>query len=82
MIWNKTFIEIIRRTVGAGKNSYLMQSVALITGTSCTAFMVMALDQYGQRAGTFAPENWTMPKDFYSALERVGTPHAEIVESV
>ncbi|WP_323860605.1 hypothetical protein [Xenorhabdus szentirmaii] len=56
--------------------------MASITGTSCTAFMVMALDQYGQRAGTFAPENWTMPKDFYSALERVGTPHAEIVESV
>ncbi|PHM45360.1 hypothetical protein Xmau_01010 [Xenorhabdus mauleonii] len=59
-----------------------MQSMASITGTSCAAFVVMALDQYGQRAGTFAPEDWSMPKDFYSALERVGTPNAEIVESI
>ena len=30
--------------------------------------------------GTFAPEDWAEPEAFYTALERVGTPRAEIVE--
>ncbi|MEI1680979.1 saccharopine dehydrogenase NADP-binding domain-containing protein [Acinetobacter baumannii] len=72
----------IRRTVNAGKDSYLMCDMAAITGTACAAFMVLALEQIGQRAGTFAPEDWAIPEEFYTALERVGTPRSEIVESV
>ncbi|HCE0934740.1 TPA: saccharopine dehydrogenase, partial [Acinetobacter baumannii] len=51
-------------------------------GTACAAFMVLALDETGKRSGTFAPEDWAEPEAFYTALERVGTPRAEIVESV
>ena len=36
----------------------------------------------GTRAGAFAPEDWADPQAFYKALERVGTPNAEIVESM
>jgi len=72
----------IRRTVNAGQNSYLMRDMASITGTACAAFMVLALDQKGQRAGAFAPEDWAIPNEFYTALERVGTPRSEIVESI
>ena len=41
-----------------------------------------ALDEDGTRIGAFAPEDWADPHAFYKALERVGTPPAEIVESV
>lgn len=44
--------------------------------------MVLALDEAGKRAGSFAPEDWAGPEAFYDALERVGTPRYEIVESV
>ncbi|ENX37603.1 saccharopine dehydrogenase family protein [Acinetobacter courvalinii] len=71
-----------RRTVKAGEGTYLMRDMASITGTACAAFMVLALDQKGQRAGAFAPEDWAIPNEFYAALERVGTPSSEIVESV
>ncbi|AIL80836.1 MULTISPECIES: saccharopine dehydrogenase family protein [Acinetobacter] len=72
----------IRRTVKSGEDSYLMRDMAAITGTACAAFMVLALDETGKRSGTFAPEDWAEPEAFYTALERVGTPRAEIVESV
>jgi saccharopine dehydrogenase-like NADP-dependent oxidoreductase len=73
---------VIRRTPAAGAGSYLMRDMAAITGTSCAAFMVLALDESGTRSGAFAPEDWAEPQAFYKALERVGTPNAEIVESV
>jgi hypothetical protein len=44
--------------------------------------MVLALDESGTRTGAFAPEDWAEPHAFYKALERVGTPNAEIVDSV
>jgi hypothetical protein len=72
----------IRRTPLSGPRAYLMRNMAAITGTSCAAFMVLALDDNGTRTGAFAPEDWADPPAFYTALERVGTPRAEIVESV
>ncbi|MCU7697602.1 saccharopine dehydrogenase NADP-binding domain-containing protein [Acinetobacter sp. AYS6] len=72
----------IRRTGTAKQDSYLFKDMASITGTACAAFMVLALDETGKRSGTFAPEDWAEPESFYTALERVGTPRAEIVESV
>ena len=73
---------VVRRTRAAGAGSYLMRDMAAITGTSCAAFMVLALDESGTRSGAFAPEDWAEPQAFYKALARVGTPNAEIVESV
>ena len=73
---------VVRRTPAAGAGSYLMRDMAAITGTSCAAFMVLALDESGTRSGAFAPEDWAEPQAFYKALARVGTPNAEIVESV
>jgi len=72
----------IRRTPNAGPGSYLMADMAAITGGACAAFMVLALDQNGDRAGAFAPEDWAEPKAFYNALERIGTPASDIVETV
>ena len=72
----------IRRTPVAGPGSYLMRDMAAITGTACAAFMALALDESGTRAGAFAPEDWADPQAFYKALQRVGTPNTEIVESV
>ena len=72
----------IRRTPLSGPGSYLMTDMAAITGGATAAFMLMALDQAGQRAGAFAPEDWADPQAFYNALERVGTPAHDIVESV
>lgn len=72
----------IRRTITAKQDPYLFKDMAAITGTACAAFMVLALDETGKRSGAFAPEDWAEPEAFYTALERVGTPRAEIVESV
>ncbi|MEW5654100.1 saccharopine dehydrogenase family protein [Streptomyces cinereoruber] len=72
----------VRRTPVSGPGSYLVASMATVTGTACAAFMVLALEEDGKRAGSFAPEDWAEPEAFYTALERVGTPRYEIVESV
>ncbi|MFF8567360.1 saccharopine dehydrogenase family protein [Streptomyces albidoflavus] len=72
----------VRRTPISGPGSYLVSSMASLTGTSCAAFMVLALDEGGKRSGAFAPEDWAEPENFYTALERVGTPRDEIVESL
>jgi hypothetical protein len=73
---------VIKRTPTAGRDKFLMADMAAITGTACAAFMVLALDQEDARAGAFAPEGWADPQAFYKALERVGVPSDEIVESV
>lgn len=73
---------VVKRTPIAGRDAYLMADMASITGTACAAFMVLALEQGGARAGAFAPESWADPQAFYKALERVGVPSGEIIESV
>jgi hypothetical protein len=73
---------VIKRTPIAGRDTYLFADMAAVTGTACAAFMVLALDQDGSRAGAFAPEGWADPQVFYKALERVGVPGEEIIESV
>jgi hypothetical protein len=70
----------IRRTPVSGPNTYLVKDMASVTGTACAAFMVLALEQSGERIGAFAPEDWAEPKAFYDALVSVGTPRHEIVE--
>ncbi|MGW4391682.1 saccharopine dehydrogenase family protein [Streptomyces sp. NPDC004685] len=72
----------VRRTPVSGPDTYLVASMGTLTGTACAAFMLLAIDEAGRRAGAFAPEDWADPKAFYTALERVGTPRAGIVESV
>ncbi|MEU1199400.1 saccharopine dehydrogenase NADP-binding domain-containing protein [Streptomyces sp. NPDC005813] len=72
----------VRRTAVSGPDTYLVAGMGTLTGTACAAFMLLALDADDRRAGAFAPEDWAEPSAFYTALERVGTPRAEIVESV
>ncbi|WOX20871.1 saccharopine dehydrogenase family protein [Streptomyces solicathayae] len=72
----------IRRTPISGPDLYFANSMGGLTGTACAAFMLLALDEAGKRTGSFAPEDWADPQAFYTALERVGTPRDEIVESV
>lgn len=61
---------------------YAMNNMGGVTGTACAAFAVLAMDEAGQRAGAFAPEGWAEPQAFYKALERVGVPRRQIVETV
>ncbi|MBT2423778.1 saccharopine dehydrogenase NADP-binding domain-containing protein [Streptomyces sp. ISL-22] len=72
----------VRRTPVTGPDTYYAATMGTLTGTACAAFMVLALDTAGERAGAFAPEDWADPQAFYTALERVGTPRSEIVEAV
>jgi len=72
----------IRRTPLGGSGTYYATNMAALTGTACAAFMVLALDETGKHAGAFAPEDWAEPEAFYKALERVGVPRREIVETV
>jgi saccharopine dehydrogenase-like NADP-dependent oxidoreductase len=72
----------IRRTRKAGEGSVLMRDMAAITGGACAAFMLLALERTGERAGAFAPEDWAQPQAFYEALQRVGVPADDIVETV
>ncbi|GAA1482154.1 saccharopine dehydrogenase NADP-binding domain-containing protein [Gordonia sinesedis] len=59
-----------------------MNNMGGVTGTACAAFAVLALDQSGSRTGAFAPEDWAEPAAFYRALERVGVPRRDIVETI
>ncbi|MEU6963362.1 saccharopine dehydrogenase family protein [Streptomyces chrestomyceticus] len=78
----------VRRTPRSGPGTYAVNSMGGLTGTACAAFILLALDGSGApegnaaRAGVFAPEDWAAPEAFYAALERVGTPRSEIVESL
>ena len=70
---------VSRNTTVAGPDTYLFTDMAAATGTACAAFMAVALDgESGSRAGVFTPEEWAEPQQFYAALQRVGTPHAEL----
>jgi len=71
-----------KRALLSGPDTYLARDMAAVTGTACAAFMLLALEQDGTRCGASTPEDWADPQAFYKALERVGTPSSEIVESV
>ena len=72
----------IRRVPVSGPGTNLA-SMAAATGAATAAFMVLALEEIGQRSGLLAPEDWANPEKFYEVLARVG--HAQlpaIIESV
>ncbi|RJE27588.1 Saccharopine dehydrogenase [Aspergillus sclerotialis] len=71
---------ITKRTPKPGENAYLNKSMGTVTGTSCAAFMVMAMEDGLGRNGVYCPEDWADPDRFYKALESVGTPREEIIE--
>lgn len=73
---------ITKRNPKNGTDSYLCQSMGTVTGTSTAAFMVMVLEDSHKRSGVFCPEDWAQPEVLYSALERVGVPKKEIIESI
>lgn len=72
----------IRRTPSSGPSSSLMVDMGDITGAACAAFMLMALDEPGNRSGVFAPEDWADPQAFDAALVRTGSRPDDIVEFV
>ncbi|WP_435220537.1 saccharopine dehydrogenase NADP-binding domain-containing protein [Streptomyces sp. Tue6028] len=73
---------VTRRTPASNAQSHSLRSEASLTATSCSAFIMLALDQGCGQAGVLAPEDWADPEAFYTALERAGADPAEIVESV
>jgi saccharopine dehydrogenase-like NADP-dependent oxidoreductase len=58
-----------------------MEDMGGATGTPCAAFAVLALQESGQRAGVFCPEDWADPAKFYDALAACGVPREHIVEA-
>ncbi|KAK5050397.1 hypothetical protein LTR84_003678 [Exophiala bonariae] len=73
----------MRRQPNPSKDSFLGQSMGAITGASCAAFMLMAIDQAREsKGGVFCPEDWAQPQVFYKALQRLGCPPDQIVESL
>ncbi|PIG86214.1 hypothetical protein AARAC_004698 [Aspergillus arachidicola] len=71
---------VTKRTPTVGIDSYLLRSMATLTGTSCAAFALMALNNTQAKNGVFSPEDWAEPSAFYEALRAVGTPAEELVE--
>ncbi|WP_069741120.1 saccharopine dehydrogenase family protein [Streptomyces sp. EN23] len=69
-----------RRT--ALRTGRVFNNMGGVTGTAAAAFAVLALEEAGARVGAFAPEDWADPAAFYRALEQVGVPRHEIVETV
>lgn len=61
--------------------SYLTRSMATMTGTSCAAFMALAIQAGQALSGVFCPEDWAEPQVFYKALETCGVPHYELPET-
>lgn len=73
----------IRRVPSCGEKSFLGKSMGAVTGASTAAFMLMASESAGkERGGVFSPEDWAEPQVFYKALERLGCPPDDIVESL
>ena len=57
--------------------------MASLTGSATAAFMMLAVDQLGQRSGVLAPEDWADPETFYNALSATGgAPLHQVVEAV
>lgn len=71
-----------RRTPKCGDESVLFKNMGSVTGISAAAFMVLALEGDKQKSGVLCPEDWVDPQAFYKALQRVGVPEDDIVESV
>lgn len=58
-------------------------TMASLTGSATAAFMLVAIDQLGQRSGVRAPEDWVDPETFYHALAATGgAPLHQVVEAV
>ncbi|ORA31491.1 saccharopine dehydrogenase family protein [Mycobacterium aquaticum] len=58
-------------------------TMASLTGSATAAFMLLAMDQLGERSGVLAPEDWADPENFYSALAATGgAPLHQVVEAV
>lgn len=72
---------ITKRTPTCGFDSCLMRSMGTVTGTSCAAFMVMAIQAGKSLSGVLCPEDWAEPQAFYKALETVGVPPSELPET-
>ncbi|MGV0737436.1 saccharopine dehydrogenase NADP-binding domain-containing protein [Mycobacterium syngnathidarum] len=58
-------------------------TMASLTGSATAAFMLVAIDQLGERSGVLAPEDWADPETFYHALAATGgAPLHQVVEAV
>lgn len=58
-------------------------TMASLTGSATAAFMLLAVDQLGERSGVLAPEDWADPETFYTALAATGgAPLHQVVEAV
>ena len=67
------------RTSTGGAATTFVRSMAAATGISLAAFATLSLDRVGELAGALAPEDWVVPHELYTALERMGVPRREFL---
>jgi len=73
-------ISVTKRTSLSG-SQYFYSDMANVTGLSCAACTVLALENRNGNKGVLSPEDWVSPQDFYKTLESFGIPQTEIVDS-
>lgn len=73
---------VIKRNPSTGEGSFLGKSMGAGTGASIAAFMLLAMEKGNKDGGVFCPEDWAEPQQFYKALERLGCPADDIIESI
>lgn len=73
---------VIKRNPSIGGDSFLGKSMGASTGASTAAFMLLAMKKGNKDGGVFSAEDWAEPQQFYKALERLGCPADDIVESI
>ncbi|MFB6829935.1 saccharopine dehydrogenase NADP-binding domain-containing protein [Streptomyces hydrogenans] len=73
---------VIRRTPADAEGAIPLNDAAVLAGTACAAFALLALDRAANWKGVLAPEDWADPEAFYTAVERTGVHPADIVETV
>jgi hypothetical protein len=71
--------EIIRRSPPSKRGGF-WELMATCTGNSAAAFISLAADQSGRRAGALFPEAWADPEAFYARCARMGFDLSDVIE--
>lgn len=73
-------LAVTKRTALSGPDLFY-SDMAKVTGLSCAAFTILAIENTGKNKGILSPEDWVVPEDFYNTLESFNIPREQIVDS-
>jgi saccharopine dehydrogenase-like NADP-dependent oxidoreductase len=76
-------VVVIRRTPAVQEDSFLGGGMATSIGACCAAFALLALEKGTKaRPGVYCPEDWAESEALFKAIEKLGCPRDQIIESV